>query len=107
MFCESHIPIHESNGKLALGRSNIGIKLINYVDMYYLNISHLERDGIIENDAISIDDPIKYLGIYEKNDFEVANEKSIYQSFSKHGNNFPVFFPLLLESNVAFNVAYF
>lgn len=61
------------------------IALINYIDMYYLNISHLERDEIIKNDVVSMDDPINYLGIYAKNDFEKVKvtEETIYPTFSE------------------------
>jgi predicted ATP-dependent endonuclease of OLD family len=62
-------------------------KLKQYFEMYYLNISHLERDNIIKNDAIQYEDPLNYLGIYAKNDFEKNSDKSMYPSFSEFNLN--------------------
>jgi len=63
--------------------SNIDLYLQKYFDVYYLNISHLERDMIIQNDVPSPDDSINYLGIYEKNDFSKDNKNDITPSYSE------------------------
>jgi len=80
---ELYIPPHVNNAELDRGNDNYAVKLSNHINMYYLNISHLERDSIIKNDAISFNDPINYLGIYAKNDFEKGNKKTIFQTFSE------------------------
>lgn len=61
---------------------NHDMALKKYFDVSYLNISHLERDGIIKNDSPSPEDPIKYYGIYRKNDFDLYKENNLYPTFS-------------------------
>ncbi|MGE4457426.1 MAG: AAA family ATPase, partial [Arcobacteraceae bacterium] len=61
---------------------NRNVALKNHFDVSYLNISHLERDGIIKNDSPSPEDPIEYYGIYKKNDFDLYKEDSLYPTFS-------------------------
>lgn len=62
--------------------TNHDMALKKYFDVSYLNISHLERDGIIKNDSPSPEDPIKYYGIYRKNDFDLYKENNFYSTFS-------------------------
>jgi len=79
--CELYIPIHQIDKELK--HSNYNVQFANYVNIYYLNISHLERDFIIKNDVPPPEDNgIKYLGIYAKNDFDLMNTKDVNPSFS-------------------------
>ncbi|QOY51929.1 AAA family ATPase [Candidatus Sulfurimonas baltica] len=77
---EKHISfVHSKEGT---NEHNPKVNLKHHFDVYYLNISHLEREGIIENDSPSPEDPIKYYGIYRKNDFNLYKENSLYPTFS-------------------------
>ena len=69
------------NYKLQSGNKsdrNNNVNFSKYFGLCYLNISHLEQDGIIENDVPL--QKINYLGIYAKNKFE-TDEKSIHPLF--------------------------
>jgi predicted ATP-binding protein involved in virulence len=79
---EKNIPRQLVDGKLSRGKTNHNIALKKYFDVSYLNISHLERDNIIKNDFPSPEDPIKYYGIYRKNDFDLYKETSLFPAFS-------------------------
>ena len=78
---ETNIPM-QINGKLSKVKINHNVAFNKHFDVSYLNISHLERDGIIKNDSPSPEDPIKYYGIYRKNDFDLYKENSLYSTFS-------------------------
>lgn len=86
---EKHIPMQEVNESLSHGKTNHEVALSKHFDISYLNISHLERDGIIKNDSPSPDDLINYYGVYAKNDFnkpfyKYNNERTnIYPSYSE------------------------
>ncbi|MEA3370181.1 MAG: AAA family ATPase [Campylobacterota bacterium] len=80
--------------------------LFNNIDIYYLNISHLERDGIIKNDAVSIEDPVKYLGVYEKNDFEKSSDNSFYPTFSEFNLSKFNFFQTFAITNLLKDIKY-
>ena len=79
---EKSIPRQLVDGKLSRGITNHNIALKKYFDVSYLNISHLERNGIIKNDSPDPEDPIKYYGIYRKNDFDLYKENNLYPTFS-------------------------
>ncbi len=80
---EKNIPIRVIDGSLDKGIRNYKVALEEHFDINYLNISHLERDGIIKNDSESPKDPIKYYGIYEKNDIKNNYHRTnFYQTFS-------------------------
>lgn len=70
---EKNIP---RNGNLSRRTTNHEVALKKHFDVSYLNISHLERDGIIKNDSPSPEDPIQYYGIYRKNDSDLYKETS-------------------------------
>jgi len=77
---EISIPITAKYDEL-LYLMNDTVELQQYIDMYYLNISHLEREEIIYNDDPS--DSIKYLGIYAKNDLEKGTKNSDLPTYSE------------------------
>ncbi len=80
---EKNIPMRVIDGSLDKGIRNYKVALEKHFDINYLNISHLERDGIIKNDSPSPEDPIKYYGIYEKNDIKNNYHRTnFYQTFS-------------------------
>jgi ABC-type multidrug transport system ATPase subunit len=79
---EKNIPIQVVDGNLSHGTTNHEVALKKHFDVSYLNISHLEREGIIKNNSPSPEDPIKYYGIYRKNDFDLYKENSLYPTFS-------------------------
>lgn len=80
---EKNIPIRVIDGSLDKSIRNYKVALEEHFDINYLNISHLERDGIIKNDSESPKDPIKYYGIYKKNDIKNNYHRTnFYQTFS-------------------------
>ena len=79
---EKNISMQVVDGELSYGSINDNVALNIHFDVSYLNISHLENEGIIKNDSPSPDDPIKYYGIYAKNDFDLYEEDSLYPTFS-------------------------
>ncbi len=79
---EKNISMQIVDGSLSHGTASYNIALNKHFDVNYLNISHLEKDGIIKNDSPSPEDPIKYYGIYRKNDFDLYKENSLYPTFS-------------------------
>ena len=79
---EMNLSLHKKNGELK-SSLNSNVNLQKYFDVYYLNISHLERDGVIKNDAPSPDDPINYLGIYKKNDIYKDSANDLDASYSE------------------------
>ena len=84
LISENNIPLCLRNKKMYSNINN-KIYLSNYFNMYYLNISHLERDAIIKYDVPSPEEPINYLGIYEKNDLASSRvtEETIYPTFTE------------------------
>jgi len=79
---EYYVPTKYLDTGIVHSKNNSDIALASFIQMYYLNISHLERDSIIKNDEMESTDPIKYLGIYAKNNSELTNEKCVQPSFS-------------------------
>lgn len=79
---ELNIPLHNKGDKLA-SKLNHKVNLQRHFEIYYLNISHLERDGIIKNDVPPQDDPINYLGIFKQNDFYKDSSNDISASYSE------------------------
>lgn len=75
--------LHQQDEKLVRSNGNKKVALKEHIDMYYLNISHLEREGIIRNDYPTHEDPINYLGIYEKNDLRKGSGNSFYSTFTE------------------------
>ena len=73
----------EYEDKTGKGRNyNHNVNFNKYFDLCYLNISHLEQDGIIENDIPLQDQKIGYYGIYSTNKFE-TEENSIHSLFGE------------------------
>jgi predicted ATPase len=85
IIVEKHIPKLVINKKLTRGKNNFKVTLSKYFDVNYLNISHLEKDGIIKNDSPSPEVPIKYYGIYAKNDINTAKygRQKLYPTYSE------------------------
>ena len=88
-----HIPMSVENSKIKDGKSDYIVALNKHFDVNYLNISHLEKEGIIKNDSSSPEDPIKYYGIYAKNDIHTPEYgkttlKQNYSQFSLSQFNF-------------------
>ena len=103
---EKHIPRQLVDGKLSRGITNHNIALKKYFDVSYLNISHLERDGIIKNNYPSPDDLIKYYGIYRKNDSELYKEDNLYPTFSGFKLSQFNFFQTLAIGNLSIDDKY-
>lgn len=79
---ELNISLHKKDDKL-VSALNHQVNLQRHVEIYYLNISHLERDGIIKNDVPPPDAPINYLGIFKQNDFYKDSPNDITASYSE------------------------
>ena len=81
---KKHIPMLMINGKLSSGKNTFEVALSRHFDVNYLTISHLEKDGLIKNDSPSTEVPIKYYGIYAKNDFNISDyaKRNIYPNYS-------------------------
>jgi len=99
---EKNIPMSLTNKEII----NNNVAFTKHFNLSYLNISHLERDRIIGNDFPSPEDPIKYYGIYNKNDFNLYKENPLYMSYTTFNLSQFNFFQTFTISNLLIKKQY-